>query len=102
MTEPVKPHPDIKRLVRIERTVNFAIEVDATSYINDDNTQMSDEEITAYEVMKVKDWAACITDVYESGPYAEDNAKSCISKVTFIETVVLAGDGDDSVGQAPA
>lgn len=99
MTDRTIDSPDVKKFVRIERTLRFVLVVDLASY-QVDGRQMTETEIRDYEHAKNEDKAASVQDMYEVVGFANDDTIETTTRVTFEETVVL--DGDHSVSPASA
>lgn len=107
MTDQVE-HPDIVRMVRVERTMRIVIEVPTTDYKDydgnppvkgqsDEGRQMTDQEIRDYELDKLKDpdgVPEVIQEMYENAGFSNPPPElTC--RVEFMETIRL-GKPDES------
>jgi hypothetical protein len=76
--------PDVRKVVRIERTLRYVLLVDMESY-QGEGRQMTETEIRDYEHGKNEDKADSIQDMYESVPFAEQDTIETTTRVTFEE-----------------
>jgi len=93
----VTDSPDVKKFVRVERSLRFVLVVDLDSY-QVDSRQMTETEIRDYEHAKNEDKAASVQDMYEVVGFADDDTVETTTRVTFEETIVLGGTSEPESG----
>lgn len=84
-------HPDIKRRVRVERTMRVVLWSAVEAYTHDDGTQMTDEEICNFERDKVAEEGGdglVVQEIYENA-WNSDPWPELTCKVSIEETVDL-------------